>query len=413
MTLRIAYMTGEYPRATSTFIQNEVAALRKRDVQIDTISIRRAANLELVDPEQQREATRTFCVLERSPRDMLTAHARCLLRTPRSYFRALREAWSMRSPGLRAAIYQLFYFVEAGVVADYVNRQQLQHLHNHFADSSCTVAALASVIGGFSFSFTVHGPAIFYEPMRWRLDRKVQLARFVCCISDFCRSQVMAFSAPERWSDLRIVHCGVDPTLFPFLERGGDGRRLVCVGRLAPWKGFEVLIEAVADLARRDRRVQLDLIGDGPSREALEAFAARLGVAPSVRFFGYRTAEQIANHLRRADIFVSSSFAEGVPVVLMEAMASGTPVIATRIAGLPELIEDGANGLLAPPGDSRALADRIDQLLPDLSRRRQLAAAGREKVTESFNLDTEAAKLHEILLEFLNGAEERGRAHRT
>lgn len=391
MSLRLGYLTGQYPRATDTFIQREVATLRAQGHHVQTFAVRAPPPSDQA-PQGLAEARRTTNYLL-PPRGLARAHLRQGLASPGRYLKAIKLAWRTCPPGLSAMVKQCAYFLEAGLLAARMREFELTHLHNHFADSSCSVAAIAAEIGGFSFSFTIHGPAEFFELSRWWLGEKVRLARFVVCISSFCRSQVMIAAAPESWDKLRIVHCGVDLRLFPPRRHEGRGRRLLFVGRLAPEKGCLVLIEAVAQLAD----VTLDIVGDGPSRAALRERAAALGIADRVVFHGYMDETGVRRRLAEADVFVMASFAEGVPVVLMEALAAGVPAVATRIAGIPELIEDGVTGFLVPPAEPNALAEVVRRLLEDPELRNRIATAGREKVEREFNLGVECERLAHLM----------------
>ena len=392
MTAVIAFLTGEYPRATDTFIQREVAALRHHGLTIRTCSIRRTGPEHLVGPEQKAEAEGTFHVLEATSRTLtlLKAHL-AALRHPLRYVQGLRLAWETAPKGVKGRLYNLIYFAEAVVLAEWMAKNGVTHLHNHIAKSSCTVAMLASAISGIPYSFTLHGPDIFFEPYHWRLDAKIARARFVACISEFCRSQAMLFSASEHWDKLHIVHCGVDPARYE-RSRATSGRELLFVGRLAAVKGLPVLLEAMRRLPDLDG-LRLTVIGDGPDRKALEAQAAGL----PVRFLGYRSQDEVADALAEADAFVLASFAEGLPVVLMEALAARLPVIAPQIAGIPELVQEGVTGALVPPGDVASLAAAIRRVFADGAEARRMGENGRKRVAQDFNSVTEAAKLMRLL----------------
>ncbi|MEO1444929.1 MAG: glycosyltransferase family 4 protein, partial [Cyanobacteria bacterium J06635_11] len=369
--MRIAYLTGEYPRVTDTFIQREVAALRQLGeadgTTVSTFSVRSPAATQKLSLAQQEERGRTQYLLPAQPLTLLAAHAKRFAHQPKRYFQALSLAWKTRQLGLRGSLYQLIYFLEAGLLAHQLNEQGIEHLHNHFGDSSCTVAMLASALGEFGYSFTLHGPGIFFEPHRWRLDEKISRAKFVSCISYFCRSQTMIFAPIETWPNLHIVHCGIDPQQFTEASRkapasSDDGQntpRLLYVGRLAAAKGLPVLLRSLSTLKQTYPTIQLTVVGDGSDRELLTSQVKELGLSKQVDFVGYQSPESVRAYLQRSDVFVMSSFAEGVPVVLMEAMMSGLPVVATQIAGVSELVEDGVNGFLVPPSDVDALRNRI------------------------------------------------------
>lgn len=401
--LRIAYMTGQYPRATDTFIQREVAALRARGVHVETFSVRKPSAKENVGPETEAERRRTYYVLPFRVGTLLSSHLKLLFGSPGRYLRAVKTMLTVRPPGVKAFVWQLAYFAEAAVVARRVRDLGLVHLHNHFSNSSCSVAMLAAEMGGFSFSFTMHGPAEFFEPKYWRIDEKIRRARFVACISHFCRSQAMVFAPQDKWSRLHIVHCGVDPRLFAPMRHVGQGSRLLFVGRLAGVKGLPILLESVAQLKARRPNIKLMVAGDGSDRERLSSLAVNLGIAENVEFLGYQSQQQVRELLGRTDAFVMASFAEGVPVVLMEAMAAGVPVVATQIAGIPELVEHGVCGFLVPPGDAGVLAERVEQLLVDSELREAFGRRGREKVAREFDIGTEAERLGLILTAALRG----------
>ncbi|WP_426424830.1 glycosyltransferase family 4 protein [Bradyrhizobium genosp. A] len=394
---RLAYLTGQYPRATDTFIQREVATLRDLGYHVQTFSVRKPPERDSGGLETAAERNATLYLLP--PRNLLRAHLLLFVASPKRYMLALALAVKTWPPGLAAKARQLAYFVEAGMLAKLMRDHSLVHLHNHLADSSCSVAALAAQIGGFTFSFTMHGPAEFYEPNLWWIDEKVRRALFVNCISHFCRSQAMVFSPLDCWEKLKIVHCGVDPTLFEMKSHFGRGEQLLFVGRLAAVKGLTILLEA---LVRIDG-VTLKIAGDGPERRMLEQKARALGLWERVQFLGYQSQQQVRELLKETDLFVLSSFAEGVPVVLMEAMAAGVPVIATRIAGIPELVQDGTNGSLVSPGDVNATVDAIRRLLDDPDLRNSFASAGRETIERDFNIRKEAGWLATIFASVFAG----------
>lgn len=401
---RIAYLTGEYPRATDTFIQREVTQLRAQGFEVQTCSIRRTGVEHLVGPEQREEAARTFYVLAAAARPgrSLRAHWRALRRDAGGYFRALRLAWRTSPGGMKAGLYQLFYFAEAVVLADELRTQGVQHLHNHIAKASCTVAMLCREISGIPYSFTMHGPDIFFEPIRWRLDEKIARAAFVACISEFCRSQGMIFSDPAHWGRMHIVHCGVQPGRYlgPEARRG---TRALFVGRLAGVKGIPVLFQAMQGLIHDLPDFRLTLIGDGPERVALQAMARDMGLSRHVDFVGYKSQDEVAQALTQQDVLVLPSFAEGVPVVLMEAMAAQLPVVTTQIAGVPELVQDGVSGRLVPPGDAVALQAALAEVLADPDRAAAMGLAGRARVEDQFDIEKEAAWLGTLLRGYIDG----------
>ena len=409
MTGPLLYLTGEYPRVTDTFIQREVAALRAQGITIMTASIRRTGPEHLVGEEQIAEAAQTFHVLEAAKHPLRLAAAKPrLLRHPGRFFRAFALAWRTAPGGLRNWLWQMFYFAEAIMLADHMQRHGVRHLHNHIAKASCTVAMLASELSGIPYSFTLHGPDIFFAPDHWRLDEKIARARFVACISEFCRAQAMIFSDRALWDKLHIVHCGIDPARYDPAPRQGPPH-LTFVGRLAAVKGVPVLLEALSFLKGELPRLRVTLIGDGPERARLEQDAADLGLRDVVDFAGYRSQSEVARALKVTDALVLPSFAEGVPVVLMEAMAAGRPVITTGVAGVSELVEHGKSGFLVPPGDAQRLAQAIRAVLADPDRRIEMGRTGRTRVVEDFDIGKEAAWLGRLFEVYADGAAHPGK----
>ena len=397
-SVHVAYLTGEYPKASHTFILREILSLRNLGVTVLPCSIRRTADHYLIGSEERSEAAQTFHVLDRTRRPMalLKAHGRAVLRNPGRYLGALRLAARTGRPGLKGALRQAVYFLEAGVLADHLLARGVTHLHNHFADSSAHVAMLTSALSGISFSYTLHGPAELFEPESWHLRTKVARADFTVCISHFTRSQAMLFSDPGDWPSLRIVHCGVQPERYTAPPAPAKDRlKLLFVGRLTAIKGLRVLIDALERARAVNPAIDLTLIGDGEDRAWVEAEATRLGGVTSL---GFRSQSEVAAALADHDALVLPSFAEGVPVVLMEAMASGRPVIATRVGGVSELVEDNASGLLVAPGDAQALSHAILRLATDAGLRMRMGVAGRATVTADFDVDIEARRILALFL---------------
>ncbi len=391
----VAYLTGVYPKVSHTFILREVAALRALGAEVLPCSVRRPPPDEVRGPEAEAEFAHTFLLLEaaRNPLRLAGAHLRLLAGAPRRWGAAVRLAWETRPPGMKATLWQAFYFAEAGVLAQHLQDRGAVHLHNHLGDSSGTVALIAATMAGIPFSYTAHGPDLFFAPMHWRIDEKTARARFVACISHFCRSQVMLFSDPAHWHKLAIVRCGVKPERYGAAPRDRFSRHVLFVGRLTAVKGVPLLLEAFARVRAAYPDARLTLVGDGPERATLQAQAAALGLIETAHFAGYCDQEEVVALLSEADMLVLPSFAEGLPVVLMEALASRIPVIATPVAGVSELVRDGETGLLVPPGDVNGLVAALDRLLSDPELCRRLGEAGRAAVKERHDVAREAERL--------------------
>lgn len=391
----VAYVCSRYPDVSHTFIQREVMALRALGVRISTFSVRRAQPHQVLSRLDREELERTYALLPPRPLDHLRAHLRALRRGRwgRTLWASLRRAPS----GARAALWRLFYFAEAVVLWDRCERSGIRHLHAHFANVGSDVAQLAARLGGegWSWSFTMHGSTEFYDVRGTRLADKVADARFVACISDYTRSQLMLETEPRHWDKLRLVRCGVDGERFrpPPHGRSANGRaRILFVGRMLHGKGASVLLEALAGL-----EAEVVMVGEGPHRQELEQRARSLGVADRARFTGAVGQDEIRAHFDEVDIFCLPSFAEGLPVVLMEAMASGLPVVTTAITGVPELVEHGVSGLLVRPARADELRAALARLIADPQLRREFGEAGRRKVEAEFRSDAAARTLRDFL----------------
>lgn len=404
-TAPIAYLTGQYPKVSHTFIQREIDGLRALGWTIEPCTVRRPAAKDVVGQAQIDEQTRTFGVIEaaKKPGTFVRAQLNAFRRSPKNWTDAAKFAWRIRPPGIKAGIWQMFYFAEAAVLADHLSAKGVRHLHNHFADSSCTVAAICAKMLNIPYSFTMHGPTEFFAADWWHLGAKVENARFVAAISHFCRSQLMYFAPHQSWDKIRIVHCGVTPAQYgPHMPTPAP--TIAFVGRLDSVKGVPLLIEAFAKVRAIHPEAHLSIIGDGPERDACTARVGELGMADDVTFHGYKSSDEVAQMLRTVDMLVLPSFAEGVPVVLMEAMASGIPVVASGVAGVAELVEDGVSGYVVPPADVETLTARISTLIADPDLRNRMGIAGRTKVEQEFDITSETRWLSTIFSESINGA---------
>lgn len=407
--MKIAYLCSEYPAISHTFILREVEALRSRGADITTFSIRRTSQANLLSRADRAAFESTVAILPpRWPR-LIAAHLRLALTRPAAYLSVLIGALRLAPAGPRGLLWQLFYFVEAVVLWEECRRRDIRHIHVHFANVSADVALLASRIGSklepqrpWSWSFTMHGPTEFFDVRHFRLAEKLRHASFVVCISDFARSQLMSLSEPGEWEKLPVIHVGIPIDQFTPYDGAGSPAtpgEVLCIGRLVPEKGQAVLIEAIAKLAERRLPGSATFAGEGPQRKALEALAERLGIGERVSFRGAVGQEELHALYQAASVFCLPSFSEGVPVVLMEAMAMRVATVSTTITGIPELIDDGRSGLLVPPGRPDLLAGALQRLLSDEGLRRELGEAGRAKVLAEFDASASAAQLHALFAE--------------
>jgi colanic acid/amylovoran biosynthesis glycosyltransferase len=404
----IGYVVSHYPARSHTFILREVRQLRKLGAAIETFSIHTTPEDHLLSPQDREEAATTTNLRPVSLTKFLAAHLALALRHPRAYSGVGRLAVTQAPPGLRERLWQVFYFAEAVLLHRAAVGKGVRHLHAHLANAGADVAWLAAELGrradpagGWRWSFTMHGPTEFFAVERFNLARKVAAASLVVCISDYCRSQLMLVVDPEHWANLQVVHCGVDTLEFAVKDTTADtssGRiRILCVGRLTPEKGQSLLVDATARLVAEGSPVELVFVGWGPSLPELQADVRRRRLDDRVAFTGALGQDQLAAAFAAADIFCLPSFAEGVPVVLMEAMATGLPVVSTVIAGVPELVRHNESGILVPPGRPDLLAAALQRLVDDPSERVRLGSNGRITVEKEFDLTDNCRRLIEVL----------------
>jgi glycosyltransferase involved in cell wall biosynthesis len=394
--VRVAYLTPQYPKVSHTFIRREIAALEARGHEVVRMSIRTPDQELSVDPQDKAEASRTFSCLGQGPTALAAAVLVTVARRPAAAFAGLRLATRVaRGAGVVRA---LAYFVEACLIQRHLRASDVSHLHVHFGTNAATVALLIAEMGGPGFSMTVHGPDEFDAPAAHMLAAKVAAARFAVGISDFTAAQLQRWSEAPHWEKIHVVRCTVDERFFAAASPIGPARQLVCVGRLCPQKGQLVLVEAFARLAAEDSGAQLVLAGDGEMRPDIERAIARHGLGGRIHLTGWIDERQVRQHILASRCFVLPSFAEGLPVSIMEAFALGRPVISTYVAGIPELVRPGENGWLVPAGNVDALFVAMREALSaPVERLQALADAGARAVRERHDSATEAARLEKLL----------------
>jgi glycosyltransferase involved in cell wall biosynthesis len=340
------------------------------------------------------------------PRSTIVSQLRAA-RSARGYATLVADAMRLGPPGVRRPLLGGSWIVEAAALWDALRPSGVRHIHAHLGGTAPAVALLATALGNavepgaWTWSLTVHGPDELAHAEQERLAEKVEAASFAVAISDFTRSQLMSLVDERHWSKLRVVHCGVDPAVYTPATRADDGTfRVLSVGRLVSAKGHGVLLEGVAIAARNGVAIELTIVGDGPRRDRLEALTVELGIGEQVTFAGAVAQDHLPAMFAAADAFCLPSFAEGLPVVLMEAMATGLPAVTTGVMGIPELVVDDENGLLVPPGRADLVADALVRLARDPELRARLGRAGRARVVEAFDIRREARRLHDLFAEF-------------
>ena len=395
----LAYIVSQYPMLSMIFIIREVLQLRALGFKIDVASIN-ATDRDakgLTDYEAD-ESAMTYYIKPHGVAGATKAHLLTLFRQPRSYLQGWLQVFKLSKLDLTQFFYNLMYLSEALMVGVWMQEKGQQHLHAHLGSQAATVALYVKKVFGMGFSITVHGPDEFYNAPGQYLTEKVIAADFICCISHFARSQLMKLSPYEHWHKLEVARLGVDSSIFsprPF-NPSPETFEIICVGRLAPAKGQHILVEALHALAQRDYKVRLRIVGDGPDRESLEKQVRQLGITDQVIFEGAVNQDRIRELYVSADIFSIPSFAEGIPIVLMEAMAMEIPCVTTRITGIPELIRNGEDGLLVAPSDAQGLADALERLMTDKQLRKTLGKNGRKRVMDKYDLARNVNRLAEV-----------------
>ena len=391
--MRLAYLCNLYPAVSHSFVRREVEGVEQAGHEVYRFSLR-APRADLKDEADLREAERTEVVLRQGTRLLFSALLLMFTRPVRTV-RAVEEAGRLSGPGLSTKFRHLAYWLEAAWLVRRFERLGIQHLHAHFGTNPAAVAAIARAWGGPSFSFTVHGPDEFDAPIALSLSRKIAGAGFVVAITSYCRSQLMRWSPPSDWDKIKVIRCGLDDEILSATPEAvpAASTEFVCVARLSAQKGLPLLIAACEQLRAAGEQFTVTIIGGGELRASLEQEIERRQLSGVVTLAGICSTPDMHRRLRGARTFVLPSFAEGLPMTIMEAFALSRPVVTTMIAGIPELV-DGECGWLVPAGSVEALVEAMKKALhapaDELSRK---GAVGRERVLRLHNVRSTAAEI--------------------
>jgi glycosyltransferase involved in cell wall biosynthesis len=396
---RVAVVCSRYPAVSHAFVVREVRALRERGLEVHTFTVRRPGDEELLSVADREESESTIALLPPNPLRLAAAHLRALATHPLRYLGTLVRSLRLSSGGARAVLWRVFYFAESVLLWDECRRRDVRRLHAHFANVGSDVAMLAASLGGpeWSWSFTMHGCSELFDESPHRLPQKIHDAAAVVCNSDFTRAQLMKLVDRSQWRKLEVVRCGVSPrALEPPRQRiAGGPLRILSVGRLVPGKGHAVLLDALTLLRDEGIHTLTTLVGDGPERAQLERLAEDLRL--DVRFAGAVGQDELGAFYEDAQLFCLPTFAEGLGVVLLEAMACGLPVVSSLVMGVPEVVDDGETGLLVRPGRPDLLAEAIERLAAAPELRERMGRAGRRRVVEEFDVEQEAQAVAAVL----------------
>ena len=396
--MKLAYFVNQYPKVSHSFIRREILALEQLGYTIERFSLRTDKD-ELADPLDQDELTKTRYILSEKPLQIISAILKTFIASPLLFLTGIKTAFTIGLRSERGVLLHIIYLIEACILVQWEKSAQIDHIHAHFGTNSTTVVMLAYLMGGVGYSFTVHGPEEFDKPEFIHLGKKIHHCRFVVAISSYGRSQLFRWIPASEWPKVKIIRCGLDAAFLNTepLASLETSRQLLCIGRLCEQKGQLLLLEAIKQLHDEGVNCQLILAGDGPMRKEIELRIADYKLEGVVEITGWISSEQVKSLLCESRGMVLPSFAEGLPVVIMEALALRRPVISTYVAGIPELIQTGKNGWLVPPGDVSKLKSAIMELLDasavDLEK---MGQQGFDAVLAQHDAEKEAGKLAQL-----------------
>ncbi len=395
--MSIAYLFNWYPQPSLTALRREVTAVEDIGLSPHRFTLRPFKG-KLVDENDLAEREKTRAVLDAGAPWFLFSVASVALTRPRLFARALKMAVAVARVDERGLVRNLIYLSEACVLLGWMNKLDVKHLHTHYGTNSATVAMLCRLLGGPSYSFTMHGPEEFDAPRGNCLREKIRHARFVVAICEFTRSQLYRWADYHDWSKIHVIRVGVSPL---FLEHGPapvpSAPRLVNIGRITEQKGQAILVQAAAKLRDRGVEFELVIVGDGPMRGEIERLIEQFQLQERVRITGYLSNQGVRDELLAARALILPSFAEGLPAVFFEALALGRPVVTTYIAGHPELIEEGVNGWLVPAGAVDPLVDAMAKALKaEPAVLEEMGRAGAQRVADQHDFYRGARKLVEL-----------------
>lgn len=402
--MRVAYFTNQYPAVSHTFIRREIRAIEALGVTVCRYALRPGENL--VDVEDKKEEGQTRYILKAGAVEIVRCFVAMLVTRPLAMGQAIQQTFKIGWRSERGIFRHLIYVAEAAMLACWCRRDAIEHLHAHFGTNSAAIAMLASRLSGIPYSFTAHGPEEFDKQSLIGLVEKFRHAAFVVAVCSYGRSQFYRYIDRKDWHKVQVIHCGLEPAIFGAAQPLPRVRRLVFVGRLSEQKGGLLLIEAAQRLASRRDDFELVIAGDGDMRADIDALIKSYNLQARVRITGWIDAQRVQGEILAAQALVLPSFAEGLPVVIMEAMALKRPVISTYVAGIPELVRPDEHGWLVPAGDVEALVEAMQDCLDaPVEKLARMGEAAQKRVRLRHSVDIEAAKLVRLFkTAFMEGA---------
>ncbi|WP_277984164.1 glycosyltransferase family 4 protein [Sphingomonas faeni] len=397
--MKIGYFTNQYPKISHSFIRREIIALEDLGIDVTRWAIR-GWDAELADPSDKEELKRTRYILGGGVIPLLTATASELVRAPKRWLKALSLSLKMMKRSDRSSLLHLISFFEACHLAKSMRTLEIKHLHVHFGTNAAEIAMISSAISSIPYSLTVHGPGEFDAPTGMKLNLKITHAAFVIAISEYCASQLYRWAKISDWTKINIVHCGLSDVFFDEdIKPIRDIPHFVNIGRLDPEKGHLVLVEAIARLRDRGTPAHVTIVGDGVLRGEIQNSIERLGVADYVTLAGWASEAQVRDHIIASRAMVMPTFAEGLPVVLMEALALGRPLLASNVAAIAELVIPDKTGWLFAAGSVDAVAAAMAECMAaPIEVCAQMGEAGKSLVRERHNASVEARKVYNLIV---------------
>jgi glycosyltransferase involved in cell wall biosynthesis len=398
--MKIAYMMSRFPKISETFILYEILEQERLGNSVEVYPLLRE-HQPVMHPEAERLVARAhFHPFISLP--IIFANMYFILRRPITYFKTVFEilGGTLGSPNFFLGA--IAYFPKSVRCAYEMKQQGIQHIHAHFCNHPALAALIIHRLTGIPFSFTAHGSDLHKD--KRMLDKKTAASAFAVTISNFNKGEMIKACGETLRDKIQIIRCGIDPEVFlPTAQKNGKSLfRIICVGSFEEVKGHKYLVEACRLLREAGIDFICDLIGDGPVRQQIAQQIAEADLKDKVILHGSRKRQDVADMMRAADVKVLASVPtaegkrEGVPVVIMEAMASGLPVISTQLSGIPELVENERTGILVQPGDTEALLQALLKLYHDPDLRFKMGQAGREKILTEFNLRVNVIKLADL-----------------
>ncbi len=394
--LKLAYIVGTYPCLTTTFIDREIVGLRRRGAEVEVVAVRRPDGL--LSQEQLRLRGETRYLLPARWGTFVMANVSFLVRRPWAYLQTLLYLVTRPRLSFQARLLTSCHFAMGVYVAHLLRKRQVHQIHAHFIDRAATLALVASRLLDIPYSVTAHANDIFVGPIL--LAEKLRGAEFIATCTGFNEQYLARLGTNSFAHKLRRIYHGLDLSTYdPAMKKMPQRPRLIAVGQLKEKKGFVYLIKACQLLKSQGYQFDCDIVGAGPQRQELEELIRELGLQDTVTLYGALPHSEVIEKYKRATIFVlpcivgADGARDGIPNVVLEALAMQIPVVSTEHSGIPEVVRNGINGLLVPPQDATALATAVAGLLDDPQLRQDLGEQGRQTVVEKFDIDNNVSEL--------------------